>query len=67
MHRNNLRKLRKERGWAMGRLSAESGVSLCWVDMIELGYINPGMEVREKLARALKVQVDEVFPVESNR
>jgi transcriptional regulator with XRE-family HTH domain len=63
--RNRLRVLRAEKRLtqldAAGR--AKMGVTRYW--KIENGYIDPLPEEREKLAKALRVDVAEAFPPEA--
>lgn len=57
-----LRRLRRERGFSQERLAGESGVSRPTIHRIELSQQSPRMGTVLKLARALKVNPEEVAP-----
>lgn len=58
---NQLRKIRRARGWSQVRLSVYSGVSLATIQKIECEYY-PSAPIREKLRRALGVSQRIIFP-----
>lgn len=61
MYLKNLVKLRKEKGWSQEKLAAESGISYNTLIKIERGGIeNPKIETVIKLAKALKVKIDDL-------
>lgn len=51
----NLKKLRKERGFSLGELSRESGISKAMLSDIEKGNSNPTINTIWKIANGLKV------------
>jgi transcriptional regulator with XRE-family HTH domain len=64
---NQLRLARRKKGWRQIDLSEAAGVSLTLVWILETSRgTNVSMTVKEKIARALDCQVDQIFP-EINR
>jgi transcriptional regulator with XRE-family HTH domain len=57
----NLRRLRVERGISQERLAADSGVDRAYVGGIERQTENPTIEVLDKLAEALEVEIGELL------
>jgi transcriptional regulator with XRE-family HTH domain len=57
----NLRRLRVERGLTQERLAADSGVDRAYVGGIERQSENPSIDVLDKLAAALEVEVNELL------
>ena len=57
----NLSRLRVERGLSQERLAADSGVDRAYVGGIERQTENPTIEVLDKLAEALAVEVSELL------
>lgn len=62
----NLRRLRTERGISQERLAADSGVDRAYVSEIERQKVAASVDVLDRLARLLGVEVGEFFvePVE---
>jgi transcriptional regulator with XRE-family HTH domain len=60
---NRLRMLRAERRLTQMLLSRKSGIQPSRISLIENGLVEPKAEERDRLARALKADVAEVFPV----
>ena len=56
-----LRRLRVERGLSQERLAADSGVDRAYVGGIERRSENPSIDVLDKLALALSVEVGELL------
>ena len=56
-----LRELRAERGWSQDELAAVSGLHRAWIGAIERSERNMGIDNLEKLAKAFKVQVADLF------
>ncbi|RUT30408.1 XRE family transcriptional regulator [Arsenicitalea aurantiaca] len=54
----NLRRLRVERGLSQERLAADAGVDRTFVGGIERQSENPSIDVLDRLAAALSVEVD---------
>lgn len=57
----NLRRLRVARGLSQERLAADSGVDRAFVGGIERQSENPTIDVLDRLARALMVDVSELL------
>lgn len=60
-----LKEIRKQKGLTQERLSVLSGVEQTTISSLETGRINrPAWAIVCKLARALDVRPEELFPVE---
>lgn len=61
---NRVRELRvaRGRGWTQERLAREARVSVGTISRLETGSRNPSPLVAYRIARALDVDVDELFP-----
>jgi transcriptional regulator with XRE-family HTH domain len=57
-----VRRLREAKGWGQTKLAAEAGMAVSGVSQIENGHRNPNSATLIKLARALEVEVSELFP-----
>jgi transcriptional regulator with XRE-family HTH domain len=57
-----LRRLRKEKGWSQTRLAQESGVDRATINQAEGGRRSPTIATLEELATALGVEVADFFP-----
>ena len=51
----NLRRLRKERGWAQEELAHRAGINRNYIGMIERQENSPTIEMIERLSKALDV------------
>lgn len=58
----NIRKLRKEKGWTQSRLGSECGLSEAMIRQYELGLRNPKIETLRKIANALSVSIGNLDP-----
>jgi transcriptional regulator with XRE-family HTH domain len=58
-----VRRLREERGWSQARLAVAADMSVSGVSLIENGRRNLSTATLEKLARALDVEVRDLFPL----
>lgn len=59
---DNLKKLREEHGFGVNELSRISGVNASYISAIERGEKNnPSMEILEKIASALNIEVKNFF------
>lgn len=56
-----LKKIRKEKGLSQEKLAWEVGLNRGYVGFIERGERNPSIPTLTKLAKALKVSLDELF------
>lgn len=59
---DELRRIRRERGWSQQKLSNESGVNKSTINQVEQGKRTPGIQTLEKLAGALEVEIGDFFP-----
>jgi putative transcriptional regulator len=59
---NNLRKLRKQRGLSQLELSYETRISPPDISKMERNKVFPHPKWREKLAEALEVEEEKIFP-----
>lgn len=59
---NNLRHLRRERGLAAWGVAVKSGVSTATLTAIEKWNYVPKRSTQERIANALQVQADEIWP-----
>jgi transcriptional regulator with XRE-family HTH domain len=57
----NLRRLRKARGWSQERLSDKSLVDPDFVGRIERGQVNVSVDTLAKIGKALGVEVVQFF------
>lgn len=55
---DNLKKLRKKKGWSQSELADRIGSHLSHINRIETGKYNPSLDVVQKLAKALDVSID---------
>ena len=68
MKRNEkLIRIKRERGMRTLDLSAEAGVGISAIWRAEQGHPGIREETKKKLARALGVRVDEIFPKEHKK
>jgi transcriptional regulator with XRE-family HTH domain len=58
-----VRRLREERGWGQAKLAVEAGTAVSAISQIETGRRNPNSATLIKLARALEVEVRDLFPL----
>lgn len=64
MLKNNLQKVRKQRGLSQLRLSFLTGIPPSDISRIENGWLKPYPGWRKRLSRALGVPELELFPLE---
>lgn len=57
-----IQKLRKSLGYSQEELAEKINISRTHMGHIEQGRKSPSLKVMEKLAKALKVQVKDIFP-----
>jgi transcriptional regulator with XRE-family HTH domain len=57
-----VKRLRRAKGWTQEQLAVYAGSSQPTVNLLEAGKRNPSASTLEKLARALEVEVVELFP-----
>ncbi len=62
--KNKIRELRKELGFRQEDLAAKLGVTRQTINAIENNKYNPTLELAMKLAKFLKVRVEELFLVD---
>lgn len=57
----NIKKIREKRGLTQEELALEAGLNRAYVGYIERGRRNPSIETVAKIAKILKVRLDELF------
>jgi len=62
----NVKKVREQKAWSQDRLSEETGLHRTYISGIERGVRNPTIEIVQKLATALGVEVQDLF-INSNK
>lgn len=60
--RNRIRDLRARKFWSQERLAREAGLSIVTVNRAETGRQVPTVVTQERIARALEVTRDVLFP-----
>jgi transcriptional regulator with XRE-family HTH domain len=60
---DNVRQIRKERGWSQEDLAFESGLDRTYISGVERGVRNPTVLVLHELAQALKVPAPRLLAV----
>jgi transcriptional regulator with XRE-family HTH domain len=60
--RLRLREVREQRGLTARVLADRAGVSFVTISRIENGHMSPTVDMVEKLAKALRVHISELFP-----
>jgi transcriptional regulator with XRE-family HTH domain len=63
----NVRRLRKEKGWAQDELAAKVGVEQMAISLIENSRANPTLETLEALAKSLGVRFGDLFDVRAQK
>lgn len=61
---SSLRSWRNRREWSLRDLGERSGVSYVTIQKIEAGVVNPTVATLQKLARALRIPLRDLFPAE---
>ncbi len=62
--RNEIRRLREERGLSQGSLGAELGVSRQTVNSLETGRYDPSLPLAFTVARFFGLSIEEIFHVD---
>jgi len=57
----NIRYLRKARGWSQEELGEHAALSYKFVGEIERGAVNPSLDSLQKIAKALTVEITKLF------
>ncbi len=57
----NVRRLRTERGLTQEKLAVDAGVAAPYLSRIERGTVNPTIDIMDRLAAALSVEVDSLL------
>jgi len=60
----NIRNLRKAKGWSQEVLGEQSGLSYKFVGEVERGMVNPSLDSLEAIAKALDVEVARLLLLE---
>ena len=56
-----LRELRKAKGLSQGDIEKRTGLLRCYLSRVECGYIEPRLETLEKCAKALDLELYQLF------
>jgi transcriptional regulator with XRE-family HTH domain len=56
----NFKQLREQKGWTQAALAEEAGLSWGYIARLEIGRHDPSLSTLAKLAKALKVKVEEL-------
>lgn len=59
--KNKLKQKREVAGYSQWELAAIAGFSQTWIWAIENGNVNPSVEAKKKIAKALKCKVSEIW------
>lgn len=60
----NIRQLRKERGWSQEELGEHAALSYKFVGEIERGVVNPSLDSLLSIANALTIEIAKLFLTE---
>jgi transcriptional regulator with XRE-family HTH domain len=63
IYKNHIKKVRLSNQISQIRLAAETGVYFSTLSRLEHGWLKPTDTQKKKLARALKVSIEELFPI----
>jgi len=58
---DNLVTLRKRENMSQAKLAKLSGVSISFIKKLELKHLNPSVEILEKIAKALRVDIKDLL------
>ena len=58
----SLREIRFYKGLSQYDITLRTGIPQSKISLIERGYVQPGDDEKERIAKALKCRVGEVFP-----
>ena len=61
---NNLKKLRKQKGFTQAQLTNDLGIEISQISRIERGVINTSVGNANAIAKVLKIQPHELFSFE---
>lgn len=59
---NNIKEARKRKGWSQDQLSAECGFYRTYINLVETAKRTPSSYTLFRIAKALKVPVDDLYP-----
>jgi transcriptional regulator with XRE-family HTH domain len=59
---NNIKKIRQEKGWTQDKLSEECGFYRTYINLVETAKRTPSSYTLYRIAKALKVKVDDLYP-----
>lgn len=63
----NLRRIRKERGWSQEKLAAFSDIDRSYIGFVENCKYNVSVKVLCELAKALEVDITSFFVIENSK
>jgi transcriptional regulator with XRE-family HTH domain len=55
---DNLKRMRKKKGWSQSQLAEQIGSHLSHINRIETGKYNPSLDVVQKLAKVFNITID---------
>ena len=58
---DSLKELRESKDLSQGDIEKRTGLPRCYISRVENGHTVPGIETREKMARALEVPMSSYF------
>lgn len=58
---NNIRLMRKRRGYTIKKLATETGLNAKYIQRVETGRNNISVVNLDKIAKSLSIQIDELF------
>ena len=67
MYKNALRSLRKQKGMSIRELSRITNISPATISRIERGLYEPPWHTADRIAAALGVPLEDIFPQFANR
>lgn len=59
---SNIRKKRQEKGWTQDKLTVECGFYRTYINLVETAKRTPSSYTLYRIAKALKVKVDDLYP-----
>ena len=63
VYRNKIKRTRLSKGMLQIQLAAKTGIYFSTLNRLERGWLKPTEAQKKKLARALKVSIEELFPI----
>ena len=51
-----------KKGYTQNEFAKKSGLPLCWISYLAAGRFLPGEELKQKIAKCLKMEPEKLFP-----